>query len=596
MTLSGFRYFFLFILSTQVLLGLYFQSKYPLLLIVTYAIATIVSLLLLRQIHKPSVPVVIFVIFAVGVSMVMPGFFSKMPAVSFSSSFYVLAGAAALLWMKSEFSILLFWALVFYCLSDTFFAFYQMLHLGNTRSGGLFMDANARAIYVLITMLFVFWRLSDVNRSKKVKPVILWVLLLVLMVGFHSAQSRAMLALGGLSLIGLLLYALFRSPQLRKSVLGITIAAVAGFFIFYVLFQFVPSDGLAFLNKPDGPDVRFEIWSTSWQLIKEHPIVGHGFGLFKYLYPSVRTEMGTAGHFVHNDFLEHWLASGIPGLILTLIPVVFFSYQFLKSFAKAQYQQTLFAGMGLSLMGFAFFNYFFWRLENLIVLAAVWKLAEDQSDSSTLVNVPFKHKVIAMLIFVLPVASLIAKVDEEYAIIQGGESVSKMLSWSDLILGDESQLVPMRARWIYTQIVNGKPESIDYVKLSILIDQLDSEIARGTVLPLFYCSRAELGLILNESYEETITYISSAEKLEPTNIYCAFVRFNTNIIHEKSELALEQIYAFLRQKLPGPKIKGIIGVNQFALEFAIEQESDYYISFFSQYGEYLKTRRVELGM
>jgi hypothetical protein len=471
-----------------------------------------------------------------------------------------------------------------------------MLYLSITRPGGLFMDSNARAIYVLVSILFVFWQISDPTHSSRLKPAALWIVLVVLLAGFHSAQSRAMLALGGLSLLALWAYALFRAPEQRKPVLGVSIAALLGFAVFYGLFQFIPSGGLAFLNKPEGPDVRFELWGTAWQLIKEHPFVGHGFGLFLYLYPSVRTEMGTAGHFVHNDFLEHWLASGIPGLVLTLIPVAFFAYQFFKSFAKAQYQQTLFAGIGLCLMGYAFFNYFFWRLENLIVMAAVWKLAEYRGDHETLMTIQPKHKFIALLIFLLPVISLFAKVDEESTLRNNGSALSVMHSWSDWVLADESQLIPLRARWNFIQALNGKSDEIDFENFSQLIAQLDSEIKRGTLFPAFYCARAEVGYLLQESYDTDMAYIEMSEQLDPSNIYCAYARFNLNVAHEKPDVALQQIHGFLKKKLSMQKADAIINLNNIALEYAKKRQAEDYVGFFTQYGEYLKNRKLELGL
>lgn len=580
----------------QVYLGLYFQSLYPNWLTQFAVISTIVLLGVVTEIDRLYRMTLVWVGVAGVVAMAMPTLFSQMPVLSYSWSFYLLAGAFAFLAMRSRIALAIFSAMVLYALVDTFFAFYQMLYLDNTRPGGLFMDSNARAIYVLASILFVFWRLSDAKISNGAKTVFLWILLLVLMAGFHSAQSRAMLALGGLSLASLWLYAILMSPDHRRPVVGITVAAVVGFLIFYAIFQFIPSGGLAFLNKPEGPDVRLEMWGTAWQLIKEHPFVGHGFGLFLYLYPSVRTEMGTAGHFVHNDFLEHWLASGIPGLVLTLIPVIFFTFRFFKSFISAQYQQTLFAGLGLCLMGYAFFNYFFWRLENLIVLAAVWKLAEDSRVDSDVIKVAPKHKVIALLIFLLPIVSLLAKVDQQSVIKGNDQGFSNMVRWSDWVLTDESPLIPHRIRWNFIQALNGKSDEIDFENFSQLIAQLDSEIARGTLYPAFYCARAEVGYLLQETYEETLAYIEMSERLDPFNIYCAYARFNLNVAHDKPEMALKQIYTFFNKKLSMQKADAIINLNAIALEFAEKQQADHYVGYFTQYGEYLKNRKLELGL
>jgi len=306
--------------------------------------------------------------------------------------------------------------------------------------------------------------------------------------------------------------------------------------------------------------------------------------------------MGTAGHFVHNDFLEHWLASGIPGLVLTLIPVTFFTYQFFKSFAKAQYQQTLFAGIGLCLMGYAFFNYFFWRLENLIVMAAVWRLAEYPSGDITSVTVQPKHRFIALLIFLLPTISSLAKVEESIKLTSVEISSSVMSSWSDWVLVNESRLIPVYARQFFIQSINGNNDEIDFDRFSALIAQLDSEIRRGTLFPAFYCARAELSYLLNESYETGIAYVVQSEKLDPFDIYCAYARFNLAVVHNNPSLALEQIRKFLSNKLSMQRADAIINLNSVALEYANKQQAEEYVVVFTQYGEYLKNRKLELGL
>lgn len=68
---------------------------------------------------------------------------------------------------------------------------------------------------------------------------------------------------------------------------------------------------------------RFLIWSSAWEMLKDSPFIGQGFGTFEMLYPFEQ------GHFVsepkyqglrthannaHNEFLEHLTMTGILGL------------------------------------------------------------------------------------------------------------------------------------------------------------------------------------------------------------------------------------------------------------------------------------------
>jgi len=499
--------------------------------------------------------------------------------------------------MRRDLAITIFWALVLYGFTDTIVAFYQMLGLGNTRPGGLFMDSNARAIYVVTAILFLYTQLiTDVSRQR---GVLLWSVLFILMVGFHSAQSRAMLALGGLALLILWLYVFFADPTHRKTVIRLSLFSFLGFIVFYGIFQFVPNAGLAMLNKPEGADVRFELWGTVWQLIKERPLVGHGFGLFEYLYPSVRTEWGTGGFFVHNDFLEFWLGSGIPGLVLTLIPVFYFLYKAVEAFWMRRFPQLLFSGIGLCFMGFAFFNYFYWRFENLLVLAAIWRLVELGNENEIApksIHVSMKHKFIGLLIVILPAASVLAKVQEESVIVRGGRVVEQMDSWSDVVLGDESHLIPLRARWYLNEAVNGRIEDINYDAFNLLIAQLDAEIARGTLYPTFYCARAEIGYLLGEPYGSVIGYVESGEQRDPLSIYCHYARFNLNIAFDKGELGLLELKVFFSHNLPMDKATTIITLADLGRNYAKSQNSQAYVAFFTQYRAYIEQRMIELGM
>ena len=85
-----------------VLGGLYFQSKYPSALIIAVSVFIVFNIVAKKRIDRPKAPVILF--FSVGtfVAMFMPALFSKMPILSFSWSFYLLAGALALLWMNQK--------------------------------------------------------------------------------------------------------------------------------------------------------------------------------------------------------------------------------------------------------------------------------------------------------------------------------------------------------------------------------------------------------------------------------------------------------------------------------------------------------------
>jgi O-antigen ligase len=487
-----------------VVLCLFFQAKYPTFLVIGILSLIFVTIIGASDVQKTTQSQSIYVFLAVTVALVMPAIFSKMPIVSFSSSIYLLAGCIVLVWIRRELALLLFWALVFYCLVDTFFAFYQMLSIGNSRPNGLFMDSNVRAIYVLVACLFVFSRLSHNPVPLFNTRAYQWILLVILLVGFFSTQSRAMLALVLLSLLSLWTYALLREPEKLKAIGQLTLAAALGFFFFFIIFNLSLDTSIRTIDSKVYSNVRFEMWSGAWELVKQQPVFGHGLGLFRYLYPSVRIETLNAGFFVHNDFLEQWLASGLPGLALTMVPSMYFAYQLLNSFYKSNYHQFLFAGIGLCMIGFSFFNYFFWRLENLIFLASAWKLTDDSIDIEHKLAVTKKIKILVIMLLLYPALVLLAKSDEEDVITSSSVESVPMVRWTDWILVNESQLIPMRVRRTIKQALTGNVDEIDFTNFSITINQIENEIVRGTLYPAFYCARAEIGFMKDESYDEII--------------------------------------------------------------------------------------------
>ncbi|MCX7910638.1 MAG: tetratricopeptide repeat protein [Endomicrobia bacterium] len=96
---------------------------------------------------------------------------------------------------------------------------------------------------------------------------------------------------------------------------------------------------------------RFLIWLCGWDMIKEKPITGKGWGLFELFYPfyqgkylfvkelSHRTHANNA----HNEIIEIWSQTGTLGLgIYILFLICFFIYSY-KIFKKEKnYPQKLF--------------------------------------------------------------------------------------------------------------------------------------------------------------------------------------------------------------------------------------------------------------
>jgi O-antigen ligase/tetratricopeptide (TPR) repeat protein len=73
----------------------------------------------------------------------------------------------------------------------------------------------------------------------------------------------------------------------------------------------------AFDSEGNLSDGRVTLWSDTFEIIKDFPVFGAGFGSFLYIYPLYKTLDGNAifDH-AHNDYLELLTDGGVIGIIL----------------------------------------------------------------------------------------------------------------------------------------------------------------------------------------------------------------------------------------------------------------------------------------
>ncbi len=77
---------------------------------------------------------------------------------------------------------------------------------------------------------------------------------------------------------------------------------------------------------------RFLIWERTWALIAESPWLGYGLGSFSLIFPSRQHPLdGSAGFMAHNDYLQLWLETGLPGLVLFLAVLATAGVRFMRA-------------------------------------------------------------------------------------------------------------------------------------------------------------------------------------------------------------------------------------------------------------------------
>ncbi|MFC2140250.1 O-antigen ligase family protein [Candidatus Auribacterota bacterium] len=123
---------------------------------------------------------------------------------------------------------------------------------------------------------------------------------------------------------------------------------------------------------------RIFTWKIALKIIKQHPLTGIGLGNFKVFYPSFKADylkkvdysayapsFFARKEYVHNEFLQIWLESGIFSLLFFLLflgGVFIFIYSSLKRLKKSK--QPLQIGILSSLVSVLFFSFLFfpWQI------------------------------------------------------------------------------------------------------------------------------------------------------------------------------------------------------------------------------------------
>ena len=82
-------------------------------------------------------------------------------------------------------------------------------------------------------------------------------------------------------------------------------------------------------------EIRFAIWRSALNLIKEFPLFGSGLGTFEFVflrYAPPQIPQNTQAFYAHNDYLELWIEMGVIALLLVFWAIIRFYHQVLYSF------------------------------------------------------------------------------------------------------------------------------------------------------------------------------------------------------------------------------------------------------------------------
>ena len=211
-----------------------------------------------------------------------------------------------------------------------------------TRIYSVFGNPNILAEYLIMIIpisISLFWF------SKKAhKKMVFLITSLILMLALILTLSRG----GWLGFaFGIFVFILLIEKRLLLSIIPVTLGAL------YFLPQSILNRILSIGNLADSSNsYRIRMWSITWNIIKDHWLVGVGFGHlpFKATFETYIRTMPT--YHAHNTYLETMAEMGILGFIV-FISFIFVLYKYsIKKLIKGKdrYIKTMTAGVlaGLS--------------------------------------------------------------------------------------------------------------------------------------------------------------------------------------------------------------------------------------------------------
>lgn len=211
------------------------------------------------------------------------------------------------------------------CYSQLFFNFEFLRHRNMIQHSnnifalsGPFKHNNALAGYLICALIIIlYWVFLGRNRLVRITAIVFFLLGISLLPLTYSRGAYISFIVGIILLLLLL----------RKRLI---LCAVLIFSIILGL-KFVFLKSLLF--KDAG---RFESWSISLRMIKEHPLLGNGIGTFMALFKSYSPSGNM--QYAHNCFLQLWAEAGLIALVIFILFILktlkkgFLSYKTTKNY------------------------------------------------------------------------------------------------------------------------------------------------------------------------------------------------------------------------------------------------------------------------
>ncbi|HUE37414.1 MAG TPA: O-antigen ligase family protein [Candidatus Acidoferrum sp.] len=170
------------------------------------------------------------------------------------------------------------------------------------------------ALAGIILLLFPVSIVLAFNGTRKLRPLVRGAAIaLAFALGiaafFWSGSKFGWLiamAIGGLCLFRL-------NWPAKLKILALVAVAVVGLGVFAVRFHSY------FANGATSATARLDYWRAAVQITRSHPLFGAGPGTFQRPYASIKSPDAEMARLAHNDYLEQFSDSGLPGGLFYII-------------------------------------------------------------------------------------------------------------------------------------------------------------------------------------------------------------------------------------------------------------------------------------
>ncbi len=221
---------------------------------------------------------------------------------------------------------------------------------GFARTGGLFSDSMTLAHVYGIIFCWFFGCLLTYGRYRERRA--LWLAVSVIALGLTVLLTFTRGVWGALAVATLLMSFVFSFR------LGLFVSLLGGL-SFGALFQFWPSFQqrlVETLSSTKGYDSeRLWIWKANWQVFRDHPVWGVGYGQNRDLMPEYFKRIGapdsTLVSHAHNQYLHFLAGTGIVGLLVYLLVLILFLRLSFKVWNRISDRYPFHRGLCLGLIG-----------------------------------------------------------------------------------------------------------------------------------------------------------------------------------------------------------------------------------------------------